>query len=64
MRYIMIGSVREYGTTLEIYDEDGNKTGSIPLYDGLVGYTSTTISVKSGSFTLIFDEYGLKKDAY
>lgn len=54
----MIGAVKQDGSSIRIYDENGNYKSTIPAYDGLVGYTATTVSVKDGSSTRIYDEDG------
>ena len=43
---------------LRIYDENGQCKTTISAQDGLVGYTSSTVSVKQGSCTRIYDENG------
>ena len=58
MRYIMIGTVKPNGSFIQIYDENGHYKASISAKDGLVGYTSTTVTVKCGSFNEIYDENG------
>lgn len=54
----MIGTVKQDGSMLRIYDENGDFKTSISICDGLVGYTSSTVSVKDGSMTRIYDENG------
>ncbi len=54
----MIGAVKQNGSWIEIYDEDGHYQTSIFAKDGLVGYTATTVSVKNGSWVEIYDEDG------
>ncbi len=64
----MIGSVKINGTPgvagceLEIYDEKGSRTGFVFVGqnpgDGLVGYTSTTVTMKEGPFQVMYDEKG------
>ncbi len=54
----MIGSVKRDGSMLRIYDENGDFIVAIDAWDGLEGYTSTTVSVKAGSRTRIYDEDG------
>lgn len=54
----MIGTVKHNGQWLEIYDENGHCTASIPAMDGLAGYNSTTVSVKNGQWTELYDENG------
>jgi hypothetical protein len=57
----MIGTVKQNGSRIEIYDENGSYKTSISAYDGLVGYTSTTVTVKNGSRNEIYDENGSYK---
>ena len=53
----MIGTVTQNGSLIDIYDENGSYKKSISA-DGLVGYTSTTVTVKNGNHNDIFDENG------
>lgn len=57
----MIGTVKQNGSRIEIYDENGRYKTSISAYDGLVGFTGATVSVKNGSRTEIYDEDGRYK---
>ena len=54
----MIASVKQEGSMLRIYDENGTCKTTLSAQDGLVGYTSSTVSVKQGSCTRIYDEDG------
>ena len=47
----MISTVKQEGSMLRIYDENGQCKTTISAQDGLVGYTSSTVSVKQGSCT-------------
>jgi hypothetical protein len=57
-----IGNVVERGSYVYVYDERGQKTGSIPAgsgpNDGLKGYTSNTVNVRHGSFVYTYDAKG------
>lgn len=57
----MIGTVKQNGSSIEIYDENGHYKTSISARDGLVGFTGATVSVKNGSCTEIYDEDGRYK---
>lgn len=57
----MIGAVKQDGSRIEIYDENGSYKACINAYDGLVGYTSTTVTVKNGNHNEIYDESGSYK---
>lgn len=57
-----IGNVIQRGTFIVIYDEHGRETarllgGSGPR-DGLQGYTSTNVNVRSGAFIISYDQRG------
>ena len=54
----MIGTVKQEGSWIKIYDENGIYKASISACDGLVGFTGSTVSVKEGSWTKIYDENG------
>jgi len=54
----MIGTVKHSGSTVEIFDENGSYKATIQYVDGLVGYTSTTVTVKKGYSTELYDEDG------
>ena len=54
----MIGTVKQNGSRIEIYDEHGHYKTSISACDGLVGFTGLTVSVKNGSRTELYDENG------
>jgi hypothetical protein len=54
----MISNVVQRGGWYWIYDENGKKTGQVTAGDGLVTFTSTTVSVKHGNQIWIFDEKG------
>ena len=53
-----IANVRQDGPWLYLYDERGNGIGTIPAKDGLVNFTSTTVSVKEGPWIYTYDEKG------
>lgn len=52
----MIGMAKQQGSNVLVYSETGgfmfNKTGN------LVGYTSSTVTVKQGSTTYVYGEHG------
>lgn len=54
----MISNVFPKGNWYWIYDEKGKKVGQVTVGDGLVGFTSETVSVKHGRQIWIFDENG------
>ena len=54
----MISNVVQHGSQYWIYDERGHKIGSVATGEGLVGFTSTSVSVKHGCQIWIFDESG------
>lgn len=55
-----IGTVKvNESNGIDIYDEDGRWMASMQdAADGLVGYTSTTITIKVGDHNEIYDENG------
>ena len=56
---IMIALAKQDGSSVVVYDENGN-TMFYRLGE-LVGFTSTTVSIKSGSFITVYDEHGNTK---
>jgi hypothetical protein len=58
-----IGSVVQRGSTIYIYDEKGRSLTAVSAGgkppDGLVGYTSTTVSVRRGSTIYMYNEKGM-----
>lgn len=55
----MISTVVEKGSSVSIYNEKNQYVGSISLCGGqLVGYTSTTVSIKKGGTVHVYDEKG------
>ncbi|SHM23799.1 hypothetical protein [Fibrobacter sp. UWB7] len=54
----MISNVTQHGNLYWIIDEDGNRSGSIDTAEGLVNFTSETVSVRHGKEIWIFDEKG------
>ena len=54
----MIGTGKQDGNWVEIYDENGNYKCCVAAHDGLVGYTGSTVSIKNGSWTEMYDENG------
>ena len=57
-----IGSVVERGSQIDVFDEHGRTLfskarGSGPK-DGLLGFTSTTVTVRFGSNIFTFGEHG------
>ena len=61
-----IGSAIQKGTSVSIFDENGKPLAIIHCgngpEDGLVGYTSTTITLRRGSTLQICDEKGRVKN--
>ena len=62
-----IATVVRKGAYVYAYDKDGHQittlsAGSGPQ-DGLVGYTSTTISVRKGAYIYTYDEKGRQLSA-
>ena len=56
---IMIALAKQDGSSVVVYDENGN-TMFYRLGE-LVGFTSTTVSIKSGSYITVYDEHGNTK---
>ena len=54
-----IGMVLQEGRFVRVYDENGSYLFSIG--GELVGYTSTTVSIKDGSFIRVYDSTGSYK---
>lgn len=52
----MIGTVRQQGSVIEVYNENGNYLWS--RNGELVGYTSNTVSIKSSGIIQVYDEKG------
>ena len=57
-----IGSAIERGSMIVVYDTDGRllfskATGSGP-HDGLVGFTNTTVTIRTGLSITTYGEYG------
>lgn len=52
-----IGSVVQIGDVAYVYDERGRTLVTLQS-DGLVGYTSTTVSVRRGDFVFTHDSRG------
>jgi hypothetical protein len=53
-----IGNAVEDGSQILIYNEKGRQIAYIHAYDGLAGYTSSTVSVRWGSQILTYNEKG------
>jgi hypothetical protein len=53
-----IGNAFENGNFVSIRDEKNNVLASVPKCDGLLGYTSTTVTVKNGTFIKTYDAAG------
>jgi hypothetical protein len=58
-----IGSVRQQGTSLYIFDERGAQLGMLfnvlsRPKDRLMGYTSSVITVKTGNSIVTYDQHG------
>ncbi len=59
----MIGSALERGSLIQVFDEHGTTLfskarGSGPR-DGLLGFTSSTVTVRFGSVIYAYDEHGM-----
>lgn len=56
----MISVAKEENGWIYIFDENGNRKGriSVSADDDLVGFTSTTVSVRHGGWIYIYDEDG------
>ena len=52
----MIGTVRQLGSIIEVYDENGRYLWS--RGGELSGYTSTTVSIKNAGVIQVYDEKG------
>lgn len=55
-----IGMAQQEGGFVRVYDENGNYLFSIGG-ELLVGYTSSTVSIKDGSFIRVYDSTGSYK---
>lgn len=57
-----IGNAVQKGSSVYIYDEKGRQIGVVSAGgkppDGLVGFTSSTVSVRKGSSIYIYNEKG------
>lgn len=53
-----IGNAVQKGSTVFIYDEKGRQIGVVSAYDGLHGFTSTTVSIRRASSIVMYDEKG------
>jgi hypothetical protein len=54
-----IATAVQRGAYVHVYDERGVEICSIPSNNGLVGYTSTTVTVKgNGGYNLIYNDKG------
>lgn len=51
-----ISVAKEDGDWIYVYDEKGNLSCSVKKNDGLVGFTSTTVSVRGGSWIYLYDQ--------
>lgn len=54
-----IGMAMQEGGFVRVYDENGSILFSLP--GELVGYTSSTVSIKDGSFIRVYDSTGSYK---
>lgn len=63
----MIASAVQRGSFIVLYDVRGMSMGTIPAGtrqgDGLVGYTSSTVSVRKGGFIVVYDDRGRQLSA-
>ena len=59
-----ISNVVERNGFVYIYDDAGNNTGTVGVGsgpdDGLKGYTSSSVNVRSGSWIYSYDERGIQ----
>ena len=62
----MIETVIQRSYAVQIYGEHGRILGSIPLETGnmLLGFTSSTVTVKKTSFIYVYDEHGSVISSY
>jgi hypothetical protein len=60
-----IGNAVQRGLFVQVYDDKGRLTCSLPAgngpKDGLKGYTSSTVNIQRGSFIYSYDEKGRQK---
>jgi hypothetical protein len=58
-----IGSAIERGSMIVVFDERGmtlfSRTKGSGPKDGLLGFSSTTVTARSGSFIYTYDEVGI-----
>jgi hypothetical protein len=53
-----VATAVERGAYINVYDERGSLICSVPAHNGLVGYTSSTVSVRQGAYVLVFNDRG------
>ena len=53
-----IATVTQRGSFLYLYDAKGIQISVIAAGDGMVGYTSSSVSVRRGNFVYVFDAGG------
>ena len=57
-----IGSAIERGSVILVYDQRGqmlfSKANGSGAHDGLLGFTGSTVTVRSGSVITTYGEYG------
>ena len=58
-----IGNVVQVRDWVHIFDEKGHQTGSVAVGDvangdGLMGYTSTSVNIRTGDWMRTYDEDG------
>ena len=58
-----IANAVQKGSLIYLYDEKGRSLASVPAFNGLVGFTSTTVSVRSGGVIYMYNERGVSKGA-
>jgi hypothetical protein len=52
-----IATAAQKGAYVHVYNEQGAEICSIPAFEGLVGYTSTTVTVKGhGGYHFIYND--------
>jgi len=59
-----IGSAVQRGRNVFLYDDQGRQTAVLDAglgpEDGLVGYTSRTVSIRRGNVVITYDEQGIQ----
>jgi len=58
-----IANAVQRGVWVYIYNEKGSQIGSVAAKEGLVGYTSKSVSIRSGAWIYIYDARGRQTGA-